>query len=110
MQIITIKTKVADFKAGKYVDQTHIAVVASTKSANNAKDEIQKTGATVVDVVTKDIFLDKEKTRNALKNVIEEQYKELPEPIKTEMLRHVMNSLDTHCVFYRPNIALKNKQ
>lgn len=71
MKKLIIHTKVADFKQGKFIEETKTAVVASTKSENNLIDEMKKEGVIVSEVIAKDFFLDKEKTLDGVNKVVD---------------------------------------
>ena len=102
MQKLTIKTKTADFKQGKFVDEELTAVVASTKSQNKLVEELQQSGKVVTDITVKDFFLDK----NAVATVVSKMCVDLlPNEggaIQKATYAHIMESLDKHCIFYNP--------
>ena len=102
MKRLDITTKIADFKAGKYVEQKTLAVVASTKSENILREEIAKTGAVITECKTKDFFLDKAKTRTAIESLVNEQMGNTSAEFNKAVVLHLMESLDRHCVFYNP--------
>ena len=108
MQKLSIKTKTADFKAGKYVDENLTAVVASTKSQNNLLDDLRKSGKVITEVVVKDFFLDKEKVANVISQMCVELLPQESEAIQKATFAHIMDSLNKHCIFYNP--ITRNKQ
>lgn len=107
MQKLTIHTKTADFKAGKYIDEIITAVVASTKSQNNYLDELKEKGKVVASVVVKDFYLDKGKVLNAVKSLVNDLLINETAETKDATTAHIMDSLNRHCIFYNPIIRKK---
>lgn len=102
MQKLTITTKTADFKAGKFIDETITAVVASTKSQNNLLEELAKAGKIVGTTTVKDFYLDKEKVKTVIENTVNEQLAKETDETKKATVAHIMDSLNRHCIFYNP--------
>ena len=107
MQKLTIKTKTADFKQGKYVDETLTAVVASTKSQNNLLDDLRKSGKVVTETAVKDFFFDKEKVAAVISKMCIDLLPNESEAIQKATYAHIMESLNKHCIFYNPIIRNK---
>lgn len=100
MKKVVIKTKKADFKQGKFIDESVTVVVASTKSQNNVVEELVKSGVIVTEQIEKDIYLDKQKTLDAVNKSIDEQISDIEtaECVK----KHVASVLNIGCLFVKP--------
>lgn len=105
MQKLKINVKTADFKAGKFIDETKTAVVASTKSQNNLVEEMKEQGYLVGKIVVEDLFLDKQATANAVAEMVAKQIKE--EEIAKAVVSHIVKALDGACVFKKPPVVRK---
>lgn len=99
MQKVVISTKTADFKAGKYIDEKITAVVASTKSQNILLDELRSQGKVVSGVVVADLFVDDNKTTQALRKTFEEQG--YTGEVLEALVKHAHKALNGACMFKR---------
>ena len=99
MQKLKVHIKKADFNLGKYVEEDIIKVVASTKSQNNFVEELQSNGHCVISVTAKDIFLDRAKTVESFKTMVEEQFEEESEETKNGIVELCCKAFETLCIF-----------
>lgn len=104
MKVLNIKAKKANFETKQYETTDIIAVVASTKSENNLTDELKQQYDSVF-YTAKDLFLDKEKTTNAILATVKEQIKD--EQIQKQVVEHIKNVLEIGCLFYKPIVRNK---
>lgn len=100
MKKVIFKTKTADFKQGKFIDEDLVTVVASTKSLNNACDEVKASGKIVTQVIEKDLFLDKKEVTEVLQNYLFDTIQDTQ--VAEMVVNHCLKALDGACCFYRP--------
>lgn len=110
MQKVTLifREPIAKIKDGKpfieYDEKTADYVVASTKSYNNLIEDLKQENKIPTNTIVKDVFLDKEATRDAIESVVKEQLKDDAETAK-RIMYHVMLALDRACVFKKPPVV-----
>ena len=104
MKVLYIKAKKANFETKQYETTELVKVVASTKSENNLTDDLKQEFDSVL-YTAKDLFLDKEKTTNAILTTVKEQIKD--EQIQKQVIEHIKNVLEIGCLFYKPIIRNK---
>lgn len=103
MQKLTLQvTEVTDKGAN---DKTITAVVASTKSANNLKDDLAQNRTFVRKCDTETVFIDKTIAEKHVTALVEEGIKDTA--IRADIVKHIMTALDGACVFYKPPIKRK---
>ena len=100
MKKLIIKTKQADFKQGKFIDNEIVEVVASTKSENNLLDEMKKQGTIIAEVIEKDLFLNKNGLLEIVRAYVDSEIKE--EDLAIKVYEHIAKVLDGGCIFYKP--------
>ena len=105
----TVKTPVAVMKDGapvvEFQTETIIALVASTKSYNNFMDDLRAQGKNPDTTTTKELFIDKEEAREAIRALVETDVKD-PE-YQEAVINHIMKALDGACVFKKPPVVRK---
>ena len=94
--------KTADFKAGKYIDENMQTVVASTKTLNNFVEELQESGKVVAKTTSKELYIDKTKTAQVLKDFVSKEFDKEDEQAIKDIVNHLIMGLDRVCAFYRP--------
>ena len=103
MQKLTLQvTEVTDKGA---TDKTLVAVVASTKSANNLKDSLAENRTFVRKCDTENVFIDTALAEKHVVELVNAGVKD--ESIRKAITEHIMNALDGACVFYKPPIKRK---
>lgn len=85
--------------------KTLVAVVASTKSANNLKDDLAQNDIFVKSCNVENVFIDKSVAEKHITALVEEGIKDAE--IRADIIKHIMTSLDGACVFYKPPIKRK---
>lgn len=97
MQELTIKSRVANFKLGKYEEFTETKVVASTKSQNNLIEEMKiKQNKDVFSVVAKDFYLTKKDIDNGVNAMVDNA--NIKEELKPAVKEHLYNVLKNGCL------------
>ena len=104
MKKVILGTKIADFKQGKFINEEVVAVVASTKSENNFKNEIKKSGRIVATEDSRDIFLDREKTLAIIdgievNSILEKGGEKLSVSDCDLIKKHIKSILKNGCLF-----------
>lgn len=103
MQKLTLQ--VTEYTDKGKQQSTITAVVASTKSANNLKEDLAANDVLVRKCDTETVFIDKAIAEKHVTALVEEGVAD--KTIRADIVKHIINALDGACVFYKPPIKRK---